>query len=194
MYGRLSGPPHPGVQSSVKRSAMRRRNRFGVAVMVLSGGVVAAGAIVASVQTRNVPAQARSASKEFPRTPDGHPDLQGTYDLATLTPLERTAGSPLVLTDDQATRLESQVAKQQDQLAAPIAGDRSAPPSGGDGSPGPYGNVGGYNNFWLDPGSHYTSIDGRKRASLLIDPPDGRIPPLTPDAQKRRTSDAYRRR
>jgi len=126
---------------------MRRRNRFGVAVMVLSGGVVAAGAVTASGQTKTVSAQPRSAAKEFPRTPDGHPDLQGTYDLATLTPLERTAGSPLVLTDDQATRLESQVAKQKDQLAAPIAGDRSAPPSGGDGSPGPYGNVGGYNNF-----------------------------------------------
>ena len=173
---------------------MRRRNRFRVAVMLLAGGAIGAGAVVASGQTKTASAQARAASKDFPRTPDGHPDLQGTYDLATLTPLERTAGSPLVLTDDQATRLESQVAKQKDQLAAPIAGDRSAPPSGGDGSPGPYGNVGGYNNFWLDPGSHYTTIDGRKRASLLIDPPDGRIPPLTPDAQKRRTSDAYSRR
>jgi hypothetical protein len=170
---------------------MRRRNRFGVAVIVLLGGV-AAVAVTASGQTKTAPA--RAVSKNLPRTPDGHPDLQGTYDLATLTPLERTAGSPLVLTNDQAIRLESQVANQKDQLAAPIAGDRSAPPSGGDGSPGPYGNVGGYNNFWLDPGSHYTSIDGRKRASLLVDPPDGRLPPLTPDAQKRRTGDAYSRR
>ena len=128
------------------------------------------------------------------RMPDGHPDLQGTYDLATLTPLERAAGTPPVLTDEQAAKLEAQVAKQKDLLAGPVDGNRKAPPAGGDGSPGPYGNVGGYNNFWLDPGSHYTSIDGRKRASLVIDPPDGRVPPLTPDAQKRRTSDAYNRR
>ena len=66
---------------------------------------------------------------------------------------------------------------------APIDANRAAPPSGGDGSPGPYGNVGGYNNFWLDPGSRYTTVDGRKRASLLIDPPDGRVPPLTDAAQ-----------
>src|SRR3954451_24832464 len=113
---------------------MRRRKCFGVSVIVLLGGV-AAVAVTASEQTQTPPAQARATSKNLPRTPDGHPDLQGTYDLATLTPLERTAGSPLVLTDDQAIRLESQVANQKDQLAAPIAGDRSAPPSGGDGSP-----------------------------------------------------------
>src|SRR5262249_51521352 len=136
----------------------------------------------------------KPSTANVPRMPDGHPNLQGTYDLGTLTPLERTAGSPLVLTDEAAKRLEAQVAQQKDRLAAPIEGNRSAPPTGGDGSPGPYGNVGGYNNFWLDPGSHYTAIDGQKRASLLIDPPEGRLPPLTPDAQKRRGGDAYNRR
>src|SRR5205814_8218884 len=134
------------------------------------------------------------AAGGIPRMPDGHPDLQGIYDLATLTPLQRAAGSPLVLTDEQAKTLEKQVADRTSREAGPVAADRKAPPTGGDGSPGPYGNVGGYNNFWLDPGSHYTSIDGRKRASLVIDPPDGRVPPLTPDAQKRRTSDASNRR
>jgi hypothetical protein len=124
---------------------------------------------------------------------DGHPDLQGTYDLGTLTPLERAPGTPLVLTTEQAKTREQQVAERSDKLAAPIDANRSAPPAGGDGSPGPYGNVGGYNNFWLDPGSHFTSIDGQKRASLLVDPPDGRVPPLTDAAQKRRATDAYAR-
>jgi hypothetical protein len=124
---------------------------------------------------------------------DGHPDLQGTYDLGTLTPLERAPGTPLVLTTEQAKTLEQQVAERSDTLAAPIDANRSAPPTGGDGSPGPYGNVGGYNNFWLDPGSRFTSIDGQKRASLLVDPPDGRVPPLTDAAQQRRTTDAYAR-
>src|SRR5262245_63955760 len=138
-----------------------------------------------------VAGQTRPSS--LPHTPDGHPDLQGIYDLATLTPLERRAGTPLVLTDEQAAKLETDVAQRSDALAAPIQADRAAPPKGGDGSPGPYGNVGGYNNFWLDPGSHYTSVDGQKRASLLIDPPDGRVPALTEAARQRRASDAYNR-
>jgi hypothetical protein len=129
-----------------------------------------------------------------PRMADGHPDLQGTYDLATLTPLERVKDSPLVLTNEQAKKLEQQAADRSDKLAAPVDGNRAAPPKGGDGSPGPYGNVGGYNNFWLDPGSYYTMIDGEKRASLLIDPPDGRVPALTESARQRRQSDAYNAR
>jgi hypothetical protein len=153
-----------------------------VAVVAI-GGVTAAG--------QSAPAKKPAVAGGIPRTADGHPDLQGTYDLGTLTPLERAKDSPLVLTDEQAAKLEQQVADRNDKLAAPVAADRAAPPKGGDGSPGPYGNVGGYNNFWLDPGSHYTSIDGRKRASLLIDPPDGRVPPLTEAARQRRSSDAY---
>src|ERR1051326_8593894 len=125
------------------------------------------------------------------RMPDGHPDLQGTYDLGTLTPLERAAGTPLILSAEEASKREKQTADRNDKLAAPVDANRAAPPKGGDVSPGPYGNVGGYNNFWLDPGSRYTSIDGRKRASLLIDPPDGRVPPLTDAARQRRTSSAY---
>src|SRR5712671_2321116 len=73
----------------------------------------------------------------IPRTPDGKPDLTGVYDLATLTPVERQAGTPLVLTDEQATKLEKQVAERKDYQAAPIKADRSAPPLGGDGSAGP---------------------------------------------------------
>ena len=120
-----------------------------------------------------------------PRTPDGTPDLQGTYDLATLTPIERTPGTPLILNKDEARRLEQAVALRSAQGNAPAAADRAAPPKGGDGSPGPYGNVGGYNNFWLDPGSRYTVIDGQARASLIIDPPDGRVPPMRPAASER---------
>ena len=125
------------------------------------------------------------APRVVPRTPDGHPDLQGTYDLGTLTPMERPANSPLVLTDEQAAAMEKRVAQQNEKGYAPVAADRAAPPKGGDGTPGPYGNVGGYNNFWLDPGSSYTIVDGRKRASLLIDPPDGRVPPMKPEARER---------
>src|SRR5438876_740240 len=98
------------------------------------------------------------------RTPDGHPDLQGTYDLATLTPLERPAGAKAVLTAEEAAKLEKEVEARKEAAGRAISGDRTAPPKGGDGSTGPAGGVGGYNNFWLDPGSSFTDdpqVDGR---------------------------------
>ena len=131
------------------------------------------------------PAATTSVKSGIARTADGHPDLTGIYDLATLTPVERMASSPLVLTDEQAAKLEKDVATRKDYQARAIAGDRSAPPLGGDGSPGPAGNVGGYNSFWIDSGSQYSVVDGRKRASLVIDPPDGRVPQMTPEARQR---------
>jgi hypothetical protein len=119
------------------------------------------------------------------RTPDGHPDLQGTYDLATLTPIERPAGAKATLTPEEAAKLEAQTAAAKKQGDVSIKGDRPAPPKGGDGTVGPAGNVGGYNTFWLDPGSSYTIVDGQKRTSLVIDPLDGRVPAYTAAAKKR---------
>jgi hypothetical protein len=120
-----------------------------------------------------------------PRMADGHPDLQGTYDLATVTPLERAPGSKAVLTKEEADKLERAIAAQKAATERAINGDRPAPPKGGDGSTGPAGAVGGYNTFWLDPGSSYTVVDGQKRASLVIDPPDGRVPAFKPEARRR---------
>ena len=159
------------------------------------GTIVAIPVLVAGLAGQSPARKAASGQTQrgIPRLADGHPDLQGTYDLGTLTPLERAAGSALVLTGDQAKKLEAQVAQRNASADAPIDANRAAPPKGGDGTPGPYGNVGGYNNFWLDPGSHFTMIDGQKRASLLIDPPDGRVPALTEAARQRRTTGDYSR-
>jgi hypothetical protein len=101
-----------------------------------------------------------------PRTPDGHPDLQGTWDFRTITPLERPsefAGKD-VLTDNEAAALE--------QRSAQNRVDRAPRP----------GDPGTYNQFWFDFG---TKVSTDKRTSLIIDPSDGRQPPLTPDGQKR---------
>jgi len=121
----------------------------------------------------------------LPRTPDGHPDLQGVYDIAWITPLERPANTPLVLSDDEAGKLEGTAAQRRALGDAPIRGDRSAPPVGGDGSTGAAGGVGGYNTFWIDPGTRYVRVDGQKRSSLIIDPADGRVPAMTTEAQAR---------
>jgi hypothetical protein len=120
-----------------------------------------------------------------PRMPDGRPDLQGTYDLATLTPLERPAGLKAAFTAEEVARLEGAAAAQVAAGARPSSGDRAAPPKGGDGSRGAAGNVGGYNSFWLDPGSTFTMVNGEARTSIVVDPPDGKVPALTPAARKR---------
>jgi hypothetical protein len=123
-------------------------------------------------------------------TAGGHPDLQGTYDLGTLTPLERAAGTPAVLSNEEAKKLEQQSAQTMQLGSLPSRGERVAPPVGGDGSKGPAGNVGGYNLFWLDPGAHFTTIRGQKRSSIIVDPEDGRRPPLTAAARQRQTERA----
>jgi hypothetical protein len=103
-----------------------------------------------------------------PRTPDGQPDLQGMWTNATITPFERPsalAGKPF-LTEQEAAALEQQAA------------DRRA---NADGPPRP-GEVGSYNAFWSEPG---TKVVGSRQTSLVVDPPDGRVP-LQPAAEQAR--------
>jgi hypothetical protein len=155
--------------------------------MVATAGIAAMAALTAAHLDGQGAGEtaAPAARRSVPRQPDGHPDLQGMYDLATLTPIERPAGTPLVLTDEQAAKLEKDVAARKSYQDAPIKADRGAPPVGGDGSAGAAGNVGGYNSFWIDSGSHYSVIEGQRRSSILIYPPDGRVPAMTPAARAR---------
>src|SRR5262245_10930027 len=108
-----------------------------------------------------------AAQWKVPRTADGHPDLQGTWTNATLTPLERPDrfGDRLVLSDAEAAQLERQQADNVTERAAPSDLSKELPRAG-DG-------VGGYNNFWIDRGSKVAVVGGEKRSSLIIDPPSG---------------------
>jgi hypothetical protein len=122
----------------------------------------------------------------MPRTPDGKPDLQGVWSNATITPLERPANvTDLVLSEEEAARMEKTTVERRDERNQPSDPNRPAPPKGGDGSTGAAGNVGGYNNFWLDPGERVARVDGMARSSLVIDPPNGRVPALTDEARAR---------
>jgi hypothetical protein len=155
-------------------SARRRPSR-------LAGAVAIAWIALAPVAGQTPP-----AVKGVPRTPDGRPDLQGIWTNVTITPVERSETFPnLVLTPAEAAQLEGRVAERIERLAQPSDPKRTAPPKGGDGSTGAAGNVGGYNNFWIDSGERVAIVNGERRSSLIVDPPNGRIPPLTPEAQKR---------
>src|ERR1700728_2192239 len=66
------------------------------------------------------------------RTPDGHPDLGGTYDLSMMTPLERLPGDPPFLSKEKAGALEKAEIARRAKDNLPESPDRPAPPVGGD--------------------------------------------------------------
>ena len=118
------------------------------------------------------------------RTSWGAPDLQGVWDYRTLTPLQRPEelGDKAFLTEEEAANLAQETVDRNERLlnrgpertAAADNVDRRE-----DGTPG------FYNNFWLDRG---TTAIGTRRTSLIVDPSDGRLPPLTTTAQRRADS------
>jgi hypothetical protein len=179
------------------------RNISAALVVVLSG---LAAAMVAAQQKPAAPAvkaQAAAPAKKgwvVPRTPDGRPDLQGNWTNETQTPLERMTGGGGTLTDEQAAKIEQRAQFVEEYRDRPSDPNRGLPPKGGEqgklAPPGERsfieqiaeaagGGVGGYNGFWLDPGLNVIRIDGVARSSIIIDPPNGRIPALT-DAGKKR--------
>lgn len=129
---------------------------------------------------------AGTAADDIPRTPQGRPDFSGTYDVATLTPLQRPEmfGDNLVLDPEEAARIAEEERKLLEEDLKPSDPDRQAPPQGGDGSTGAAGNVGGYNAFWVERGDGAFEIDGEFRTSIIIDPANGRFPEMTPTGRK----------
>ena len=123
---------------------------------------------------------------ESERTAAGNPDLSGTYDGATLTPMSRPAefGDNLYLTKEEAEQITARARAMNAAASADSDPNRGAPPAGGDGSPGAAGNVGGYNAFWIDAGDDVFTVDGKFRTSVIIDPPNGQLPGYTPRGEK----------
>ncbi len=138
---------------------------------LLVGVTVFALSPVASMTAQSLPPKPATS---VPRTPDGKPDLQGFWDFRTLTPLERPAnvGEKSVLTEEEARALQAQAAERRSRAAA-SAEVRTAAREAGGGARA----VGGYNDFWLDFGD---SVVQDRRTSLIVDPPDGRLPGRRP--------------
>ena len=165
-----------------KRSAPRR---------ILAGAVVLVMEFVACVV-------GSVAAESEPRTAAGRPDFTGTYDTATVTPLQRPIelGDRLSLTREQAVgiaRERAEFAANADRWSDP---ERDAPPIGGapvfgfedDPEAGEAlgaGRVGGYNWFWVDQGDSAFEIDGEFRTSIITDPKNGRMPPMTEQGREK---------
>jgi hypothetical protein len=133
---------------------------------VLAAGIAAALLLStdAAAQAPARPAAPDRKAAGVSRTAWGDPDIQGIWSNTTTTPMERPRdqGDKTVLSEDEREAQARQVAERLNQ-------DK----------PGTAGSVVPYNEFWYERGTLNT------RTSLVIDPPDGRIPPLTSEAQKR---------
>jgi len=125
------------------------RRNIGLALVALS----AVAGITVFAQSKHEP-----GAWAPPTTPDGQPDLHGIWTNATITPFERPAAlqGKAFLNEAEAQAFERQAATRREEDGPPSAGD-----------------VGSYNQFWFDSGERVVST---RRTSLVIDPPDGRVP------------------
>jgi len=124
------------------------------------------------------------------RMPNGKPDLSGTYDAGTITPVDRPTqyGDNLYLSPEDAKKAEENSAQfwQAAEHKSADGANREAPPVGGDGDNRfGGGGVGGYNAFWIDPGSKATMVDGKFRTSIIDEPANGRRPAMTKEGMAR---------
>ena len=157
------------------------RNRIAVGLMI--GVAVVSTVAVSGQATPPRPSTNAAASGGVPRTPDGKPDLQGIWDFRTVTPMERPAefADKPFLTEREAAAYEKRITEQRN---ADSNRDESKKTSRGqvNGAEVTADVALAYNDFWWDRG---TKVIGSRRTSLVIDPPNGRIPEMTPAARAR---------
>jgi hypothetical protein len=135
-----------------------------------------------------VAAQSGSSGWSVPRTPDGHPDLQGVWANNGITPMTRPTqwkDKGPTLTDAEVEDLKTTLAKFVDQGGDAIFGNvvqlaLNAKDTGKFNQTSYDPTTGNYNQFWM------ADRDIDNRTSLIIDPPDGQYPPLTPEGEARR--------
>ena len=151
---------------------------LGLCIAVTASGVVAPAVAQAPAST--------SGDWVVPRTPAGHPDLQGNWSSATVTPLQRPRDQGPTLSWEEVEVREGRAEGYLERVSQPSDPDRVAPPVGGDGSVGAAGMVGGYNGIYIDAGDVVAKVYGEPRSSLITHPADGRMPELTPEARARR--------
>jgi hypothetical protein len=171
---------------------MRYVSSSSMAVLLVVAAAVSAMGVATIAQNRDA-APKKSASKyAAPRTADGQPDLQGVWANNAGTPLERpkvVANKP-VLTDEELAAVQKQAAQLSDECGDAVFGDSvfTAALGGITKFKSTCGETGNYNHFWL------ASRWFDHRTSLIIDPPDGRLPPYTSETRKLQEEVAARRK
>jgi len=151
-------------------------------VKALVAGFLAAGLAAATVH-------AQSTTWKVPRTPDGHPDLQGVWSNNSVTPMTRPPQwrDKERLTDAEVEELKQLVARYTDQGGDAIFGSLvqmalNAKEKGQFDQTSYDRTTGNYNQFWM------ADRDWDNRTSLITDPKNGQMPPITPEALERRTT------
>jgi len=125
-----------------------------------------------------VATNAGAADYVTPRTSFGDPDLQGVWNNATITGVERPNWiDKLVLTPAEAALVEQRTRQFAEAGNEPTDPNEGAPPVSD--------NPGGYNSFWIDAGTTVARVRGEYRSSLIVEPADGRIPYRPEIAAKR---------
>jgi hypothetical protein len=168
MINRLSVPARPAISARSTRAVCTL-----LALVLLPG----------------LQAWAQSDTYRAPRTADGQPSLQGMWTNNTITPLERPpelADRPFL---SEAEQREMELAVQAAIAEADLPSDPNRPPP----TKEQIDLEDSYNAFWFDDGTKVAIYNGERRTSLVVDPPDGRIPALTPQAQARLAAAAEER-
>ena len=144
--------------------------RFSISIGILACGLVALSPLAgqsSGTPLRKITSPKTATPAKALHTPWGEPDLQGVWNDATSTPLQRPSdvGAKDVLTDEEAGEF-------QKELENNLTRDNRD----GVGTAADVGRA--YNEHWMD--SRHLKITPDHRTSLIVDPPDGRIPPLVP--------------
>jgi len=148
------------------------RDKHLVLIVAIVSVLVAPSVLVAQNGSGAPPAKPYTT----PKTPWGEPDLQGTFSNRTITPFERPANV------NGREFFTAQEIAAMEKSASERNGDEGR-------AKGTRGDVErAYNDFWWDRGTKVTTL----RTSLVVDPPDGKVPPLTEEARKRQADEGKR--
>ncbi|MCY3612286.1 MAG: hypothetical protein OXH51_12205 [Gemmatimonadetes bacterium] len=181
------------------------RTAAALALAVVAAGALAPPAVaaatplappaVAAAALDAPPATAQEQEQEprewvVPRTPAGHPDLQGNWSNATITTIQRRDDLGPVYTWEEVAEIEGWLYDSRVEDYADSDPNREAPPVGGVFTGNPLfdaasGGTGGYNAFFIDAGERVAVFNGEPRTSLVVDPDNGRLPQLSEEGRRR---------
>ena len=113
-----------------------------------------------------------------PRTEHGHPDMQGRWSNAFVTPVQRPEGQGPTLSLEEVAEAEGRATSRLESSFEPLDPNRPAPPQSD--------NPGAYDRFYGDSGDRVAVVNGEPRSSFITRPANGRLPPLTAEGKRRR--------